>query len=220
MIDVLQMVVIFNDDFESGSFSAWTANYGSPTVDNLIYHGGNHAMKCTGQPDMLAQQVIAVRLDVYCRLYVYFASLPAAGHFVDVLDLTNPDPYEAQSEVGVYNDGGVVKWCFRRPPLATPPEYLAASGPSIGQWYCVEERVRAVGVAPWTQTTEAWIDGVLTFQDSYAAANSEGTTDIWVGGGDKNEAVTNYIDDVIVADSYIGTQSLVGTLKVTHIKLV
>jgi hypothetical protein len=181
---------IFSDGFESAGFSAWTSTVGSPTIQTTITHHGSYAMQTdTTNNEWVRKDALTNFKNV--RLYIYFASLPTTGNKLNFLD-TWGSPSEIV--VGVKNDGGTLKWGITYPT----EQYAALPSPKTGVWYCVELAV-SVG-----SNVKVYVDGVevISRNGAYSAFNN-----LFVGAFSKAEALTNYADCIVVADSYIGPET-------------
>jgi len=203
------MTQIFSDDFESGDFSAWTDTYteGSPTVSVVSnpVHQGSYAEKATtnsGSGRAMARKDITAQTEAYMRAYVRFSAFPNSG--VELCYLGLRDYTENPTQAGIYNDGGTYKWRLRYWKVGWTDLFSTTPTPQLDTWFCVEIYMK---VDATNGEVKMWVDGNLIVQDSGFDTTSGGNIDrvcsgiIYYGG---SQSIDIYVDDVVVADTYIG----------------
>ena len=203
--------VVFADGFESGSFSAWTGvNYGSPTVVTTDFNSGIYSMKAPATTDSLVYKTLGSSSNsLYVRAYVKYSSLSLNGKVESVAVGTSSGVLDAQC--GVYIDGlGNTYWNIR--DFAGKYTYVQDSI-VVGSFYCMELYVqRSSG------TVSLWINGVLKINVTGADLGGSDFNTVCVGSSDF-ASIGGYVsvDDVVVANSYIGPISGVGSPVVSNV---
>jgi hypothetical protein len=187
---------IFSDGFESNDFSPWYGTVGSPSLQSAMKHHGNYAMQCDTSFPQKASTKFVQQSVVYTRIYIYFPCLPTNGKSLSFLEHYDWTVGINDFVVGVRNDSEMVKWSVNRPWT------LASSGPVAGRWYCVEFKTT---LSDNTTSWEVWVDGSSVLTGNYTGTSDQYDT-VLVGNWDKSEALTSYIDCVIVDNTYIGPE--------------
>jgi len=187
---------IFSDGFESGNFSAWTSTTGTPTTQGTTVHHGLYAMKVDATTTYATKTFASAKTLIYARLYIRFSGLPTSGGYIRVFGNTVPDWSPVTIEV--CNDAGTIKWRVR-----IVSTYLAATGPSVDTWYCIEFKADASD-----DTWEFFVDGssVLNGTD-FQSTNSTGIQ-VGIFGFSGSVTWNTFFDCVVVADAYIGTEDV------------
>jgi hypothetical protein len=192
---------VFSDGFESGDFSAWTGTNGSPTVVTSPVHHGTRAMQADTSSVEQAYKTLPGYSTLYERCYVYFTNLPTNGNLISILELLSLSGSQVDVVLGVKNWSGTLKWGLTWCNAVTDETiYFATTpNPTTGVWYCIELKVTCSATAyDW----QFWVDG--TSLKTGTRGITPGTIDTArVGAWDKSEAITNYVDCVVVADTYI-----------------
>jgi len=191
---------IFEDDFKSGDFSAWTGTIGEPTVTSVRSHHGIYSAEIDAAE--YCYKVFTPQSTAYARVYVYFISLPTTGRmFIVELAYAATVDYGVTLEIYYDTAEGVVKW--RMWYYSTAWYSVASVTPSIstGVWYSVEIQ--------WIRNTAGgakfWINGDL--KGTGPLTTYDGDVDRILAGARVNSAVTSEnIDCVVVADTYIGPE--------------
>jgi hypothetical protein len=184
---------IFSDGFESGDFSAWTGTAGTLEVQSSITHHGTYAARFYGASADYVYKIFTAGSPRYIRIYVRFQSLltGGAGSWNSIIS-SFPAP---QVFVRTYNDAGTIKFALVG---ADTSIHITDVAISLNTWYCIELRVtQGLG-------SELWINGVSKATDSSTSAPS--VSRFYVGYWDKSETLVNFIDCVVVADTYIGPE--------------
>ncbi len=203
--------VVFADGFESGSFGAWTGvNYGSPSVVKSDVNSGVYSMKAPATTDSLVYKTLGSSYgSLYVRAYVKYSSLSVNGRVESILVGTSSSDFDAQG--GVYVDGsGNTYWNVR--DFGGTYTYLKESI-FTGTYYCMELYVqRSSGII------SLWVNGVLKINVTAANVGGSNFNTVCVGSSDF-ASIGGYVsvDDVVVANSYIGPISGVGSPVVSNV---
>jgi len=217
-------MAIFSDGFESGDFVGWTGQYendGAITVQSTTKHHGTYAAQSAITSGAAVRYAIAEKnlgvtyKTLYWRAYVNFETLTglSANDLNTFMGLY--DSLYDHVGAGLYNDAGTVKWAmWYRNNGAMVITTLATPTPSINTWYCIEIKiVHATG----TGEARMYIDGVEKLTATSLTNNDEDTGLCGVGwtlrSGSISEGWTVYVDCVVVADAYIGTEAAGVTVK-------
>lgn len=211
------MTRLFEDGFESGDLSKWTAQ--TKTAGEAIavvstdpFKGAYHADfetdgNATGEMAYL-QLTTGPYMELFVRLYCKFLkALPPVGQFFIPLDVASYQvtPWHAFCYVDVGNVDGTPVWrLFWRDATGT---YITASAVPVllNKWYCVEVHIK-VGMTDGRY--ELWIDGEkvvdVAGKDNQSILKAIDT--IWIGERWSSGQVSHgiYIDEVVLADQYIG----------------
>ena len=202
MYSVHAATYIFSDGFESGDFSAWTSN-GEASVQQIVKHHGAYAAQFSNTYAR-TEKIIDPSSLVYGRIYVNFNNFPSVGNIISLLSFCDSETYVPDVVVGVKNDNGVMKWGATWDTYGSG-SFAATPNPSTSVWYCVELKLAVTAGVGYSY--EVWVDGVsiLTQNRNYSPVAAVNT--LLIGGWDKSEALTTYIDCVVVSDAYIGMES-------------
>ena len=199
---------IFNDGFESGDFSAWDSTAGSPSVQSSVVNSGTYAMSASGTSNVYAQKTFTDRTTVYIRFYARWTALD------DTPDATRP--------LRVCGNNGS-SGLFVVRVQTSGISFYNVYGTNIGwhkysttmnadQWYCIEVKIKGGSDGEY----RLWLDGteVITLTEQNNSSMPDVDT-IQVGLTKYSvTSTTVYIDDVIVADIYIGPISEVTEITV------
>lgn len=221
------MAVLFSDDFESGDFTTkWTAEgktVGEVTsiVDTAPHQGiYNASYYCNGS---VAGEYAYWYKEPFDGGAVALCYMRAYFRFLTALPANNAEYYTIMAAynsgteiglVGVYNDGGTIKWQLTYRDGAGTVDIRAAPGPVLNRWYCVEMYVK---VNAGNGETILFIDGVDILSkiggfDNSGAGNVQAIVLGELSSNGQTEH-TIWADEVIVADQYTGLDSLmVGTI--------
>ena len=212
---VVAATPIFSDGFESGDLTAWTGSFGNPTVESSIVHSGAYAMECSSDTGQYVYEDLSSASTLYLRAYVYFSSLPTSGHFLSFSEMKHAND-DNDIVAAVYDDSGTMKWSIRWFPWGAPPQAFASVGPDLNTWYSVELNCTMSGAAV---NIELIVDGVSVLKTTDTSGSSDQFVYAQVGGWDMAESLTNYVDDVIVDNSYIGPATALVTFDQTGLNL-
>lgn len=185
--------VLFSNGFESGNFTGWTAQGGTPTVVNTKPHNGTYSMFANAAE--YTYVVITASNINYMRSYIYFDTLPGTGG-------------KSLAVVGCVNSGGIYYalggvndnvWTLQTAEGGSPTYTSSGVTVIVDQWYCVEV-LRDIT----NDHAELWVNGVSVAERDYTSINQNY---IYATGSSQNigtPTVDLYVDDVVVADAYIG----------------
>jgi len=225
------MVVIFESGFETGNYAEWTGRVISPgcsmSIVSDVLHHGSYASRSymTGEAGILNAFCHLNVLDLtgawqnnrYMRVYVRFDSLPVnpgSEFFFSGGVYTDPViPANMRIQVGIANDGGVVKWVLKYwggpgGTFATEYQYVYSETPAIeiNRWYCLEWFYSA---SISYGTIRVWVDGTEIIHVNGAANVGDGQSLSHIVAGQciepvGSETVTAHVDCIAFADAYIG----------------
>jgi hypothetical protein len=179
----------FSDGFESGDFSAWTGISGNPTVQSTIKYQDVYAALSDGSDGEFCYKTgISGLTTAYIRYYVYFSTKPTDPNFFDLFQTFTSS---IDVNLRLYSDS------FRVSVPGTAEYVSSTINPSINTWYCVELKIES-GVG-WI----LYINGVEDMNHSFAVTGT--VTTLYIGGWSKVESSNIYWDDIVIANSYIGS---------------
>ncbi len=187
--------VLFTDDFESGSLSAWTSVSGLTLTQGLpAPSGGSWVARETatgGAATYAYRSVSPTVTDMYARFR--FQVLGRSGS-VDLMRFRNNS---GGSKLSLLVDGGTGKLSTRNAAGTTTKSNAVIAN---GQWYTVE--VHGLLGAP--STTEVWLNGTLL--PELGATGDLGATNFgqFVLGQTSTTGTYDVVfDDVIVSKNFI-----------------
>lgn len=202
------MTVLFEDQFETGDFSAWTGNVAQVSVVNTTSHHGSYCAKLanSGTADSACYKTFGTTYNmINGRVYAKVASIPLAdGGWLSLLGfhmtgvVTNGVAY-----AGLANSGGIIKWFlkYRTFPGTWGTAYSATPTIDLNQWYCLE--IKHVG-SPVAGEDRLYIDGVEVIAITGLNNNDRGDPAGFLGFGWLNgvDSVSEaYIDCTVCSDS-------------------
>jgi hypothetical protein len=192
---------IFQDGFESGDFSAWTGIVGSPTIVTSPVHHGTYAMECDASGEY-ARQTLAAQTTVFTRFYLRFNALPTTGKNFFVFRFRGGTTVICTLQVAKTAADVLQVQLVMFYPSASA---LVNFSWEVDKWYCIELKfVKDASVGEY----RVWIDGVEKIkkinQNMSGAPNAD---NILIGQQTSGYTVTNWIDCVVVADTYIGPEA-------------
>ncbi len=130
----------------------------------------------------------------------------ARGHFG--LQIQGNNPYEGQYPIGNY------VYHADQPGSYGESIILQSEPLEKNQWYAIEQHIKMNTPGENDGVIETWVDGALVYQDKTFRFRNEGFENIkiervWMNiyhGGKKtaNQDITAYIDNVVIAKTYIG----------------
>ena len=188
----------FSDGFESGDFSAWDSTTGSPSVQSSVVNSGSYAMSATGTSNVYAQKTFTDQTIVYIRFYARWTALDDTADGTRPLRVLGNDGSSGlfvvrvqTSGISFYNVYGTnIGW------------HKYSTTMNTNQWHCIEVKIKGGSDGEY----RLWLDGTevitLTGQDNSGMPDVDA---IQVGLTKYSvTSTTVYIDDVVVADTYIG----------------
>ncbi|HEX4777164.1 MAG TPA: metallophosphoesterase, partial [Acidimicrobiia bacterium] len=186
-------VPVFQDGFESGDLSAWTASSGL-VVEGSTVHGGTHAAEgsTTTGATFAKKTLPSTYPDAYARVWFDAVSGPSQINLVRMRDAAgNSIGYvyiETTGQLGFHDD-------------ATGTNTLSATVPGPG-WHALELHLQPSGVSG---VVEIWLDNTLV-TDLSGAGVDVGTAP--VGQLQIGEVQTALTYDVVFDDVAFGTARL------------
>lgn len=206
------MTQLFSDNFESGGFSAWTstssgAGAEKPVVTTNRPHYGVYNMQyaVTGGSWSKATKTLPSSSMVYARLYFSLDTLPASGRQATIMVLSGT---ASIAKVYAANNSGTMAWKLSLRENGVYQSYLAATGPNINTYYCLELYVKIDSSAG---EAALYVNGSLAASTSGKKTDNNGNIIAFDAGeydgyGGAN-TITVSIDDVSVADTYVGPEN-------------
>jgi hypothetical protein len=187
---------IFSDGFECppntapATFTAWSGTDATPLLNSTYVKSGSYSVKCSALNDQVRKTTTSSYSDVYFRLYAYFPNLPASGKSVSFSTIYDTSWGGAISLT--VNSAGQFWFGTSQAPTAAV----------AGQLYCIEMQ-RTVGTG--NGVAKLWIDDVSQVNRTAETFSSNAQNFIagW-RGGDADTSFTLFLDDVVIADAYIG----------------
>jgi uncharacterized protein YjbI with pentapeptide repeats len=198
----------FSDGFESGNFSAWSGNNGSPTVSSSQTHNGSYSMLCD-DADKYVYATITGQTTIFGRCYIRTDAVPGNNIRWEFIGFGNGAGSEIGS-AGLVNDSGTIKPYVSIYSGGTWPEHFGSGITwNTDTWYCFEFELV---INNSNGECHVWIDGseelTWTGLDTYDSDRATATTAIfgewWIESG---TAPTAYFDDCVVADTYNGPET-------------
>jgi hypothetical protein len=195
---------LFSDGFESGDFSAWTGTNGTPSIVGTPVHHGSYAMAADASGDY-AYKTFTEQSTIYVRLYVRFDTQMPTGddfRFLDLLDGGSSMMQIRFEDSSGTTRVGVSNWVSG---AAGNVELLADT------WYCVEVYFLSAVAGEY----KVYIDEVEVVSKSGIDTSARVCDTVRVGRTATDYALTNYVDCVVVADTYIGPETTEQTYTKT-----
>jgi hypothetical protein len=190
--------ILWSDGFDDGNLEKWDAGSGG-TVQSVVKHSGVYAVQFSGTWQRATKTLPPTSL-AYARIYVYFSDLPGEGNVITILSFYSSLTFAPDICVGVKNDGGVIKWGITWDTWQVGP-FASASNPTTGVWYCVELRLTVTEGVGYSY--EVWIDGISIITQSRTTSSAAKFDKFLIGGWDRAEPLTNYVDSVLVSKVYV-----------------
>ena len=207
--------VLFQDGFESNDFSQWTGTSTgsgeSASIDSTNPKEGTyHAVfECNGGGTDYAyayQTLGSTYSELWARAYFYFdtTALQDNNDRVWLIRFKDADSATTPAFGGFCKISGSIKWVIQE-AKGFQKDY-ASSGPSAGQYYCVE--------LYWLEHATAgiirmWVDGVLACELTGLDTNDWGDVqEVRMGSAltDTNDvAIKVDVDNCVIDDEYVGT---------------
>ena len=214
--------LIFSDGFESDNYSNWNGQTisGSNTLSISSAHvnsGGYSSLftivsSSSGTVDYL-QKNIANNNVVYLKYYVYFTSFGSltSGNRGLTSYLVPSGKAGYGGGVEFYNNGGTFVWALEDGARNS----ISSTAITLNVWHSVELMYNYN-----TSTMELWVDNntAITWTGAtfYPNINAVQIGEEWTSANENGAAF--YVDDVVVATSYIGSVSVgVGSPVVSNV---
>jgi len=198
-------VPVFCDDFEQGSLSGWDSATGdppgmAPTISTAKAHLGNHSAYLPAKTDNEQQSQLgkSVTLDALnFRVYVNFASVNGSGYF-DLLDYYT----EAYDNVRLQLNLAQSKFkIFYLNAQNFDMNFFYSSTVNVtaNTWHCIELSLNSTGCTLYYDGAQ-----VLSGTFHYATGGAYIIENIYSTKGSATYAPAFYIDDAVIAQTYIG----------------
>jgi hypothetical protein len=212
---------IFTDGFESGDFSAWTGSWSSNGTAEVNgdnpHHGLYNAEFATvgaGTNYFVYYKTFTEQSEAFARCYLKLDSLPSSGKkLLNLVEFRHGTTHKIRA--GIHNDAGTMKWLLtyeENGAWGTEQAYTATI--NAGQYYCVEIKFVAsstVGEA------RLYIDDNEIITATGINTGTDGAERVVCGivAVDGDTSRTLFIDCVVVADTYIGSETTEQTYTKT-----
>lgn len=192
---------LFSDGFESGDFSEWTGTSESPAVVEEP-HCGTYSVRRDSQGDRAYAYLPSSYSIVYFRIYWKTDTLPSTDTHTMPLRIYNSEGISLHL---YYEDvGGTKRW--RLEVSETGDDDIYEQTVSTNTWYCIEVCYDATN-----DIHKLWIDDVERISFSSSVSTLMGR--VSVGNYFESDFYSHneYIDCVVVADTYLGPESEIYT---------
>ena len=208
---------IFEDDFESGDFSAWSGTFvdagSSAEVGTDHVHHGSYAAKFSVEAwdSACCYKSVSGYNTLHIRLYVYWTSLPPSGYKIQFAHIGQYGASAPTVRLELKNDNGQYKFGYYR---SVPGGYdnLGDITISTNEWHCFELKVVKDSS---NGEYKAWYDGDEIVSETGLDTSSANLNYVSVGLWGQGWAVSDiWIDCVVVADTYIGEEGEVTEVQV------
>jgi len=208
---------IFEDGFESGDFSAWTGtnttlDYGYATVETTNPHHGTYSAKF----EILAQAAwtsansykeYTAQATVFTRIYLYVDAFTPGAGAVQRAFIRYGGTARIAAEIGL-TSGRALQLRYWNDPTSSYVQIVSSTVLSLDTWYSVELKTIISATAG---ECRVWVDGseitdlTVTGIDNDGAGNID-TTIVGIVTS-YNLAAVEFVDCVVVADTYIGPET-------------
>lgn len=215
----------FQDDFESGSFNAWTGSSvtsGETTsVGRTTVHHGAYSAKFASNGSGGYEGAYCYKnltaSELYARGYFYVSQGTIAQNNSRAFFIVFRDANKnGLAYVGWKRTNGVLKWCLTTRLATTTIDTFSSTSPSTGRWYCVElhwKRDSTNGLA------EVWVDGTrvcsLTGRNTASFGDVSqvqfGLAELYGCGN-----ITAYCDCAKIAAAYVVPEPKVNSFTVSQ----
>ena len=191
--------IIFSDGFETGDFSQWTSTTGSPVLTTTTVYDGSYAMNITANTQTVTKMLGSAYANIFVRLYVRFSAFPAAQDYGDnILTVGSDASWSYATTVRLQNIDGT-NCRFGMQSGANVYTY-GSDNVQLDTWYCIElNRTTTTG-----GNTILYVDGVSAVSYGIEFYDAD-RLDV---GGEAQLSSAEYLDDVVVADAYIGPATI------------
>jgi len=212
------MARLFEDGFDSGDFSLWTAQenvQGINTIELQLPHTGLYAGRFYTNPTTLAAYSRVVKditpdVDIYARAYVNIQKglpLLAAGDRFYLIRFEDAS-HAYLATVGIRRTtNNEDKWLLigkSGTPFA--PAVYGSIVPATPTWVCLELHVRIATAG----AIEVYVDGVKIIEVLGDTTSFAGIASVAFGITTKSATASTFdvdviVDDCVIAQEYIGT---------------
>lgn len=192
---------IFSDDFEDGTFDAWSTS-NTPTISSTGVH---HGIYCASldKADVIYKSFTATS-TIYIRAYVQVDTLPVSSDYQQLFETYDQSTY-AETRVRIsHEDEGNSKWQI----TGSGGNFKAVATIAADTWYCVEAKiVKSTTVGEY----HLWIDGTEVISETGLNTGAENINQVWILPTNAGNSITNIYDCVVISDSYVGTEEVLPT---------
>ncbi len=206
---MVAMTILFQDDFESNDFSAWTGKSGTNAiVQSGIVHSGGFAASGSGLSTEFVYKTIPSSSIVYARAYVRWSVIPLGLYLLFWLrsgGTTSASKFYVQGRDPT--GGGLAPVFAVEKDASGVRVFSAIQTINPNTWYCVEvmhDRINGI--------LDLYLDGVLIIH----LTGQTGMVNIDEVRIVFNATSTMYVDDVVVSDAYIGPGLPPATATLTY----
>jgi hypothetical protein len=201
---------LFSDGFESGDFSAWDGNYSGtgddPTITSTDVHNGSYAAEfdVDAWGDSYCWKDVSGYDTVFARWYQRFEDVPDSnGEYFQTFRLKDASAVTICT-IQLQNTSGTMQLRLIEvfPSSNTTVSYTF----STSTWYCFELKfVRDSSDGEY----RVWIDGSPVISDTGLDTSGAGQPRRFIFGRASygSIATVTQVDDVVIADTYIGSES-------------
>jgi DNA-directed RNA polymerase subunit RPC12/RpoP len=202
---------IFAHGFEGGNFGtdpntgyAWTGTSGTPTVTSGDAHHGTYKAQFVAN-DYCYKDFATEYSTLFTRVYVYIVSDSGTGDLEMYIGFKNTGWAPHLGRLGVTGANRNLRLQYYDEAVGFPI-LTSSTTLSLGTWYCLE--LKGV-ISDTVGEYRVYLDGVevtdltVTGFDSNPGA---GIDEVIIGQKTSERTQTNYVDCVVVADTYIGPE--------------
>lgn len=205
---------VFQDNFESGSFSKWTGTKftigETVTVTNVLTREGTYSAKMTsnangGYERAYCYRNITSSSELYARGYFYISQNGINSDNDRIFLIVFRAGSNGVAYAGWKRTGGIIKWCLTMRDGTSYVDVLSSATPAINRWYCVEihwKKDAANGIS------DLWVDGVkICSAVGKNTATYGNVNQVQAGLAEIYGclATTAYCDVCVISKAYIGT---------------
>jgi hypothetical protein len=208
---------LFKDDFETGSFNAWTGtksyNTGvTTTVQTTTVYNGTYAAKVSVADGAKESGINKYKdlgtsyTSIDARVYMQLSALPRTGSILEILGFSSDGclPNALGTRVDIVNSNGTAQWrlIYNNNGWQT----TTVGSISANTWYCIE--VKLV-LGKGTGETHLYVNGAELVTKTGLTNTGMGSSVRYFSLGVDDETGSNtfnaYFDLVAVSKGYIGT---------------
>lgn len=191
------MTTLFSDDFENGLL-AWTGTVSPPLIDSSIVHKGLSSLKAnSGNQYAYKSGFNTTILHTGMFIYVVPTGINSEAAFLAIRN----SAFTIITNVNITKSNRLRITCLNG-------EYTSEIACPINQWVWIELKVIVDAV---NGEYHVWQDNVEVINVTGLNTSSIGNADIVCVGTQYANNCDVYMDDVIVADNYIGSPDIIVT---------
>mgnify|MGYP001609455999 FL=1 len=191
--------VIFEDGFESGNFSEWTATVGSPSVVSTWSHHGTYSAQVTNGSNAY-KNLASTATETFIRFYINYSAIGAgSGTLTDVIRF-NDNASTTLALFGLHTDPDTFGIYDVVNSVGTDSDIIAVTG----QVYLIEFAILSNSASGYMKL---WIDGTLKVNYAVNTTGWFNVAQVFIGNSYWAWITyTALIDCVVVDDAYIGPE--------------